>query len=215
LYWHLEVIIQELMTQMSYRDCYPAISLTDSLPIILSKRPYQAKVALQVADKGSNPMSGHRQVRCSTKNLYSHGVKFHFLGFDTYKSMPVPEYMYFTAASANDLTSLKTILPTLSRRKVMGDKIFACAPLNTDLSARQIEIMTPIKLKKGQKYLEAADKLFSSYISSVRQPVEAFFNWLMEKTAIQTACKVRSEKGLWVHCFGRLAAAIFILVFYS
>jgi hypothetical protein len=67
LYWQLEVI--ELMTQMPYQDCYPDISLTDSLPTILSKRPYQARVALQVADKGSNPMSSHRQVRCSTKDL--------------------------------------------------------------------------------------------------------------------------------------------------
>lgn len=205
LYWQFEVIIGELMAQLPYQDCYPDISLTDSLPIILSKRPYQAKVALQIADKGY----------CSTKDLYYHGIKFHFLGFDTYKHMPTPEYMYFTAASANDLTSLKTILPTLSRRKVIGDKIFACAPLNTDLFAQGVEIITPVKLKKGQKYLEAADKLFSCYISSVRQPVESFFNWLIEKTAIQTACKVRSEKGLWVHCFGRLAAALFILVFNS
>jgi hypothetical protein len=205
LYWQFEVIISESMAQMPYQDCYPDISLTDSLPIMLSKRPYQAKVALQVADKGY----------CSSKDLYYHGMKFHFLGFDTYKRMPTPEYMYFTAASASDLTSLKTILPTLSRRKVIGDKIFACAPLNTDLSAQGVEIMTPVKLKKGQKYLEAADKLFSCYISSVRQPVESFFNWLIEKTAIQTACKVRSEKGLWVHCFGRLAAALFILVFNS
>jgi hypothetical protein len=122
---------------------------------------------------------------------------------------------YFTAASANDLTSLKTILVALRERKVIGDKIFACAPLNTELSARQVEIITPVKLKKGQKYLEAADKLFFCYISSVRQPVESFFNWLIEKTAIQNACKVRSEKGLWVHCFGRLAAALFILIFNS
>jgi hypothetical protein len=70
LYWQLEVIIGELMAQMPYQDCYPDISLADSLPIILSKRPYQARVALQVADKGSNPMSSHRQVRCSTKDLY-------------------------------------------------------------------------------------------------------------------------------------------------
>jgi hypothetical protein len=90
--------------------------------------------------------------------LYYHGVKFHFLGFDTYKHLPTPEYIYFTAASANDLTSLKTILPALRERKVIGDKIFACAPLNTELSARQVEIITPVKLKKGQKYLEAVLK---------------------------------------------------------
>jgi len=69
-------------------------------------------VALQAADKGY----------CSTKDLYYHRLKFHclkfhFLGFDTYQHMPKPEYMYFTAASESDLTSLKTILPALKGRK--------------------------------------------------------------------------------------------------
>lgn len=205
LYWQLEVIIGELMAQLPYQDCYPDISLTDSLPIILSKRPYQAKVALQIADKGY----------CSTKDLYYHGIKFHFLGFDRYQRIPKPEYMSFTPASTNDLTALKAILPALANRTVVGDKIFASVELNQQLADQGVEIITPVKLKKGQKYLEAADKLFSCYISSVRQPVESFFNWLIEKTAIQTACKVRSEKGLWVHCFGKLAAALFILVFNS
>jgi hypothetical protein len=199
------------MAQMPYQNCYPDISLTDSLPIganslhILSKRPYQAKAALQIADKGC----------CSTKDLFYHGIKVHFLGFDTYKHMPTPEYIYFTAASANDLSSLKTILAALRGPKVIGDKICASSPLNTELFAQEVEIITPVKLKKGQKYEETADKLFSCYISSIRQPVESFFNWLIEKTAIRTACKVRSEKGLWVHCFGRLTAALFILVFNS
>lgn len=98
---------------------------------------------------------------------------------------------------------------------MVADKIYASKQLNEQLKTQQVEIVTPVKLKKGQKYLEAADKLFSCYVSAVRQPVEAFFQWLNEKTAIQTASKVRSEKGLWVHCFGRLSAALFILVFNS
>ncbi len=89
LYWQFEVIISELMAQMPYQDCYPDISLTDSLPIILSKRPYQAKVALQIADKGY----------CSSKDLYYDGMKFHFLGFDTYKRMPTPEYIFYSCFS--------------------------------------------------------------------------------------------------------------------
>lgn len=70
LYWQFEIIAKELMNNLCYSDCYADISLADSLPIILSKRPYQAQVALQVADKGY----------CSTKNLYYHGLKLHFLG---------------------------------------------------------------------------------------------------------------------------------------
>lgn len=81
------------------------------------------------------------------------------------------------------------------------------------LAEQQVEILTPVKLKKGQKHLDAAHKRYSSYVSSVRQPVEAFFHWLNEKTHIQAASKVRSETGLWLHCFSRMAAALFILVF--
>lgn len=205
VYWQFEVITQQLMKHLSYSDCYANISLADSLPIILSKRPYPAKVALQVADKGY----------CSTKNLYYHGLKLHFLGADCYQSMPQAQYIGFSQASANDLAVLKPMLSQLFDCKVIGDKIYASQELNEQLKPQGVELITAVKLKKGQKYLEAADKLFSRYVSSVRQPVEAFFHWLNEKTAIQTASKVRSEKGLWVHCFGRLTAALFILVFNS
>jgi hypothetical protein len=205
LHWHLEVIVADLMSRLSYQDCYQDVCLIDSLPIILSKRPYQAKVALGVADKGF----------CSTKNLYYHGVKFHFLGPDRFGKMPLPEQMQFSPGSANDLTVLKTVLPRLYNRWVVGDKIFASRPTNEQLAAQQVEILTPIKLKKGQKRLDAAHQYLSSYISSIRQPVESFFNWLIEKTQIQIASKVRSEKGLLLHCYGRLAAALIGLVFNS
>jgi hypothetical protein len=49
----------------------------------------------------------------------------------------------------------------------------------------------------------------------VRQPIESLFNWIQEKTNIQAASKVRSYKGLTVHVFGRLAAAMFMMVFNS
>ncbi len=53
--------------------------------------------------------------------------------------------------------------------------------------------------------------LFSTTVSRIRQPIEALFNWLIEKAGIQKASKVRSTKGLIVHAFGRLAAAYITL----
>ena len=47
----------------------------------------------------------------------------------------------------------------------------------------------------------------------MRQPIESLFNWIEEKTGIQCASKVRSYQGLLVHVFGRLAAAMYLLVF--
>jgi hypothetical protein len=59
----------------------------------------------------------------------------------------------------------------------------------------------------------AADDLYSHADSSVRQPIEYFFNWLIENTDIQRASKVRSTKGLLVHVFGKLAVAFISLIF--
>jgi hypothetical protein len=125
--------------------------------------------------------------------------------------MPTPEYLSFTPASTNDVTTLKTTLPTLTNRTIIGDKIFASAGVNKQPATQAVEIITPVKLKRGQKQLPAGDKLLSSLVSSVSQSVESFFNWLLEKIQIQTACKVRSLKGVWVHCFGRIATALFSL----
>jgi hypothetical protein len=52
-------------------------------------------------------------------------------------------------------------------------------------------------------------------VSRIRQPIEALFGWIQEKTGIQTASKVRSERGLMVHVFGRIAAAMLLLAFNS
>ena len=49
----------------------------------------------------------------------------------------------------------------------------------------------------------------------MRQPIAALFSWIEQKTNISMAFRVRSEDGLLVHVFGRLAAACFLLAFYS
>ncbi len=79
-------------------------------------------------------------------------------------------------------------------------------------------MLTPVKAVKGQTEIEkqrnkAADDLFSTAVSKVRQPIESFFNWLIEKTDFQKASKVRSTKGLMVHVFGKMAAAFINLIF--
>jgi hypothetical protein len=79
-------------------------------------------------------------------------------------------------------------------------------------------MLTPVKGVKNQpENIKAWDKafndLFSTAVSTVRQPIESLFNWLIEKTDIQRASKVRSTKGLLVYIFGRLAAAFIFLIF--
>ena len=74
---------------------------------------------------------------------------------------------------------------------------------------------TPVKRKRGQESLTDAEKDFSRAVSRMRQPIEALFSWIEQKTNISMASRVRSYDGLLVHVFGRLTAACFLLAFYS
>lgn len=64
-------------------------------------------------------------------------------------------------------------------------------------------MLTPAKGIKGQLEVirqrdEAENDLFSKAVSTIRQPIEALFNWLIIKTDIQQASKTRSTKGLLI-----------------
>ena len=179
-------------------------SVVDSMPIIVAKgaRSFSASVAADICDKGY----------CSSKKLHYYGLKLHVLGFSRFDLLPLPEFMATSPASNNDLTVFKPIFETLFNRAVFADKIYGNRAFEEWLAKNNnLHILTPVKLKKGQKSLEAADKLYSTAVSRIRQPIEAFFNWIIEKTAIQNASKVRSTKGLLTHVFGRFAAALMIM----
>ena len=55
---------------------------------------------------------------------------------------------------------------------------------------------------------QAFSDAFNKAVSTIRQLIESLFNWINELTHIQNASKVRSSKGLKLHTFGKLAAAI-------
>lgn len=180
-----------------------AVSLLDSLPIMTCSGRRKGKVAPELTDNGY----------CSTKKQHYYGVKLHAMAFRVPGSLPFPELLRLTPASRHDLVAVKEDLKRLHGRQVYADKAYANQPFHQQLATRkQTIIMTPIKLKVGQSEWErafnkAADQLFSRAVSAIRQPIESLFAWLIEKTDIQRASKVRSTKGLMVHIFGRFAAA--------
>lgn len=178
--------------------------LMDSMPIIIAQRGrrFHAKVAPELASA-----NGY----CATKKLHYYGVKLHVLGAYEKGSIPIPEYIGLTSAGMADRKAYEQLLPALFEMDLFADKAYQIQdqPLLTE---EEVQLYTPVKKAKGQKVLDSADRLLSSAISSVRQPIDSFFNWLEEKTKIQMASKVRSTSGLLVHVFGRLAAAFCILV---
>ena len=185
------------------------IKLIDSMPVITCSGKRTPKVAKEITDRGY----------CSTKGMFYYGLKLHALGYYHKGSLPHPEQLLFTKASENDLTHLKGIAPYLENNAYFGDKIYGNVEFWEEMQRLNNSIMlTPIKDIKGQSELEkqrnkAYNDLFSKAVSSVRQPIESLFNWLIEKTNIQKAGKVRSTKGLLTFVCGRTAAAFIHLIF--
>lgn len=84
---------------------------------------------------------------------------------------------------------------------------------------KTVKCLPPVKAVKGknrrlEQFDKAAEDIYSKLVSSIRQPIESFFNWLNVKTEIQNAHRVRSTKGLLVPIFGKIAAAFLNQVFY-
>ncbi len=200
-------LVEILLTDYQPDDCCLDQSLLDSMPIITCSGKRSAKVAPEITDKGY----------CSTKGIYYYGLKMHLLGFRRIGKLPHPEQILFTPASINDVTVFKEAWSGIENRTFFGDKIYFVNDLNEYmLKYQNSEMLSPVKAVKGmedviKQRIKAADDLYSTAVSRIRQPVESIFNWLIEKADIQKASKVRSIKGLMVHAFGRLAAVFITL----
>lgn len=193
------------------KECSTEFSLLDSFPIITCSGKRKGKVAPELTDKTYN----------STKNLWYYGVKLHALNFYNKGTLPYPESIVISKASESDLTVFKENWAKIKDRIFFGDKIYCNEEFFENLfSANNSTMLTPIKGIKGKsEELKQRDyayeKLFSKAVSTIRQPIESFFNWINNKTQIQNASKVRSTNGLIVHLFGKLTACFLKPIFNS
>ncbi|MEO0724525.1 MAG: transposase [Bacteroidota bacterium] len=198
------VLVQRLIDRCeSDADNELLISLTDSMPIMTCSGKRQGKVARELCDKGYN----------STKKMHFFGLKLHSIGFARPGTLPHIEFLQVSAASEHDLTAQRQILEQMHGRAVLGDKAFSDTGLAVQLQTQGGELLTPVKYRRGQPLEDkqrhkAADDLYSKAVSRLRQPIESLFNWIIEHTDLQRASKVRSTKGLLVHIFGKIAAAL-------
>lgn len=199
----------DLITAYYPEDCISDQNLLDSMPIITCSGKRNGKVAKDITDKGY----------CSTKSMYYYGVKLHALAFRRKSKIPFPEEIQITPASVNDLTVFKEAWSTKEDRCFFGDKIYQNKEFFAELEKEKKSVMmTPVKAVKGEcqeirNRDKASNDLYSKAVSRIRQPIESLFNWLIQKTDIQKASKVRSSKGLLVHLFGKIAAAFIYLIF--
>lgn len=102
----------------------------------------------------------------------------------------------------------------LPNSTLIGDKAFPDPIFEAMLKEQQTTLYAPRKKPKG-KELSGTEKYYNRMVSKLRQPIESFFKWLIDKTDNQRAGKVRSTDALMIHCWGKLTVAFYLLVFYS
>ena len=176
--------------------------LIDSSPVMLAKWPRSgtARVASEVADRGF----------CSSKRSYYYGVKLHVIALRRPHQLPLPALLHVGRASEHDLTVFRQLRPDLGPGYLFGDKAYADERTKVALAGRGTHLVTPYKRRRNEPET-AAPALWSRFASSVRQPLESLFGWLIQRTELQNASRVRSTKGLLVHCYGKLAVACLLL----
>ncbi len=203
------LVLQSTEFQNNPENLSELMILTDSLPVMLCSGKRQGRVAPELSDKGY----------CASKGVYYYGVKLHVMARRVKGSIPFVQMAGLTPASENDLAVFKPVADHMAGQAVFADKAYADKPLNERLMELQNTfIYTPVKLVKGQSewernFVKAADGLWSTAVSRIRQPIESLFNWLNEKTGLQDASKIRATSGLILHVFGALATALFNYVF--
>jgi hypothetical protein len=190
---------------LSWEGIMPNVYLIDSMPIILARggRADSAKVARSMANKGY----------CASKNLWYHGIKLHALVAKGHGCLPRLVACECTPAADHDVTSLRHQIDHLHHCDIYGDRAYFYHSCDQQ-SAEQHAIIWAVKPRvRGQSTLPTDERLRNSSISRMRQPIESWFNWIQQKTALESASKVRSDKGLIIHVLGRMVAAMLLLIF--
>lgn len=200
-------IAQRLMDEKPPETIDMNVLMVDSMPILLAKasRSGTAKVARELCTKTYN---------ASRKQWY-YGVKLHMVVHKRHHTLPYPKLIFASEASCHDLPIARQMLRDTNCTGffLLADKAYSETKWKERLEQQGIRLLTPVKLQPGDPPRLPGGDAFDTCVSSARQPIESFFNWLHEKTGIQTASKVRSFKGLLLHLFGRLAAALCLLAF--
>jgi hypothetical protein len=201
-----ELLIHQQLTHAGRRVAETADRLIDSLPIMLAMgtRANRARVARELADTGF----------CATKQIHYRGVKLHLIAARRSKLLPLPERLALTRASQHDLSALRELNPTLGGYGLFADKAYADVETKAVLAVRGTHLLTPYKRRRNEPETNIPT-LLNRFVSSIRQPLESLFGWMIQRTGLQNASRVRSTNGLLAHCYGKIAVACLLLTFYS
>jgi IS5 family transposase len=202
-----ELLIERLLKSAAWQIQSTDDRLIDSVPVMLARgtRANRGRVAPELADTGF----------CATKQQHYRGVKLHFIAARRSARLPLPEKIHLSRASMHDLAALREASPSLPA----GCALFADKAYFHDETAADCQQLGWFLLASYKRHRNEPEKdvptLYNRFVSTIRQPLESLFNWLIQRTDLQNASRVRSSQGLKVHCYGKLAVACLLLTFYS
>jgi IS5 family transposase len=202
-----ELLIEQLLVSGAGHIGTTDDRLIDSVPVMLARgtRANRARVALELADTGF----------CAIKQQHYRGVKLHFIAVRRTAKLPLPEKIHLSRASQHDLSALREVSPSLP----LGCGLFADKAYfhrDTEEACKEQGWFLVAAYKRHRHETERdVPTLYNRFVSTIRQPLESLFNWLIQTTDLQNASRVRSSQGLKVHCYGKLAVACLLLTFYS
>lgn len=195
----------KILFSLLHRETAPEVDqIIDSVPVMLAAHghSYSAKVARERANIGY----------CAAKKTRFHGVRRHVTAVRRANRLPLPTGIWLVAASHHDSKAVKEQTPAIAADALFGDLAYLDKELFALLATQNTQLITPKKKPKGGELTEQ-EKYHNRLVARIRQPIESLFNWIIEKTNIQKASKVRSTDALLIHCWGKLAVAFFLLVF--
>ena len=202
-----DLLIEELLTKDAWQIKASDDRLIDSVPVMLARgsRANRGRVAPDLADTGF----------CATKQQHYRGVKLHFIAARRIARLPLPEKIHLSQASQHDLAALREVSPSLPAGcGLFADKAYFHD--ETEAECQKLGWYLVASYKRHRNEPESfVPTLYNRFVSAIRQPLESLFNWLIQRTDLQDASRVRSTKGLKVHCYGKLAVACLLLTFYS
>jgi IS5 family transposase len=202
-----ELLIEELLTGLGWQIQPRDDRLIDSVPVMLARgtRANRARVAPDLADTGF----------CATKQQHYRGVKLHFIAARRTGKLPLPEKIHLSQASRHDLSALREVSPSVPAGcGLFADKAYFHR--DTEEACKERGWFLVASYKRHRHEPEGnMPAIYNRFVSAIRQPLESLFNWLIQKTDLQDASRVRSSQGLKVHCYGKLAVACLLLTLYS
>ena len=183
----------------------PALIDTEPIEVCQPQHSHHAKTAQPFADKGY----------CAAKRKYYFGAKLQIVAQARENKLPFPYEFALASASFHDLDIAKSTLPysDFDNSDLYGDLAYQDETFQLELfNEKRIQLITPIKKKKGQHNLFLFQQANNSIHSSIRQPIDTLFGWINKKTGIQDASRVRSVEGLFYHVSIKMLAALILMI---